>query len=587
MLIGALSGLVAVLVFGTAMQLQDMPPSISFFYLVLLVFMGAVFGVFFRYQLGAYAATLSSGLLYGLLLWLIGPLTLVSAVMGHGPTWSAGEVGAAFPSLIGHLLYGGLTGFLFYVGSTLGWPLLAEPPAPAGEHQPTRRIVILGGGFGGISVAQHLEKLGARDPNLEITLISSSNYLLFTPMLAEVASSGLEAQHISAPVRAALFFTRFHRAEVDRIDSEAQIVRIRTGGSRLVEELAYDHLVLALGSVPHFHNLPGVAEHSFTLKTLQDATLLRNHVITMLEHADIERDEAERRRLLTFVVAGAGFAGTEVVAELFDLAYSVLRYFPHVSAKDLRFVLIHSRERILPEISADLADFALRRLQARGIEFLLNRRVASATAQQVQLDDDTELPTYTLVWTAGNRPNPVLATLPCEKNRSGAVTAEATLQVKGFPNIWAVGDCAQIPDIHHQDLFYPPTAQHALREGRLVAENVHAVLRGKPPKVFHFRTIGTLVALGHRTGVAEIRGWKFSGLLAWLMWRTIYLSKLPGLEKKVRVAFDWALDLFFPRDIVLTMTLPPPTVSQITGRQAEPRVQGSPSISDAPEEHRL
>jgi NADH dehydrogenase len=253
----------------------------------------------------------------------------------------------------------------------------------------------------------------------------------------------------------------------------------------------------------------------------------------------------------------------------------------------LRFVLIHSRERILPEISPDLADFALKRLQARGIEFLLNRRVASASAQHVHLDDDTDLPTYTLVWTAGNRPNPALTTLPCDKTRSGAVIAEATLQVKGFPNIWAVGDCARIPNVRNQDHFYPPTAQHAQREGRHVAENIIAVLRGKPPKAFRFRTLGTLVALGHRTGVAEIRGWKFSGLLAWLMWRTIYLSKLPGLEKKVRVALDWTIELFFPRDIVLTMNLPAPRVSH----QAEPHIGHrpvrGPALSDATEEQPL
>jgi NADH dehydrogenase len=578
---------VAVLVFGTAMQLQDMPPSVSFFYLALLVFMGAVFGLVFRYQPGAYAGTLSSGLLFGLLLWLIGPLTLVSAMMGHGPTWSVGEVSAAFPSLIGHLLYGGLTSFLFYVGATVVRFLLPEPAITPGVREPVRHVVILGGGFAGISAAQQLEKLCARDSSLEITLVSSSNYLLFTPMLAEVASSGLEAQHISTPARAALFFTRFHRAEVEMVDSEAQLVRIRTGGSSPAVALTYDHLVLALGSVPHFHDLPGVAENSFALKTLQDATVLRNHVITMLERADSEPDEAERRRLLTFVVAGAGFAGTEMIAELFDLAHSVLRYYPHVSAGDLRFVLIHSRERILPEISADLADFALRKLQARGIEFLLNRRVASATYQSVQLNDGTDLPTYTLVWTAGNRPNPALATISCEKNQAGAVVVDATLQVKGFTNMWAVGDCAQIPDVHNQGQFHPPTAQHALRQGWIAAENVFAALQGKPPKVFRFHTLGTLVALGHRTGVAEIRGWKFSGFLAWLMWRTIYLSKLPGLEKKVRVAFDWALDLFFPRDIVLTMNQPTPTVSQITGHRAGHGPGRSRSAQDATEEHEL
>ena len=403
-------------------------------------------------------------------------------------------------------------------------------------------------------------------------------------MLAEVASSGLEAQHISAPLRAALLRTRFHRAEVEMIDTEAQIVRIRAGASIPVEALTYDHLVLALGSAPHFHNLPGVAENAFTLKTLQDATVLRNHVILLLEQADVEPDEAERRRQLTFVVAGAGFAGTEMIAELFDLTHSALRYYPHISTRDLRFVIIHSRDRILPELSADLADYALHKLQARGIEFRLSVRVTRATQDGVQLSDGTIVPTHTLVWTAGNQPNPVLETLPCEKTRTGTIIAEDTLQVKGFDNIWVVGDCARIPDAYNPGQFCPPTAQHALREGKVVAENVSAALRGEPPKVFRFRTLGTLVALGHRTGVAEIKGWKFSGLLAWLMWRTIYLSKLPGLEKKVRVALDWAIDLFFPRDIVLTMNAPTPTLVHSTGSSIEQAAQARGTTNVAAQE---
>ena len=562
-LAGAAAGLVSALLFGRAMQLQDMPVTVSSLYLLILILTGAGFGVTCRYQSGAYAATLSSSLFYGLVLWIVGPLTLVGVMMGHGPTWSIAEVSAAFPSLIGHLFYGGLTGFTFYLLMTVYQQLRPESVTAPAEAKPTRRVVILGGGFGGVSAAQRLEHLHAQDTEIEITLVSLSNYLLFTPMLAEVASSGLEAQHISAPVRAALLHTRFHRAVVEMIDIEAQTVQIRAGASTPVETLAYDHLILALGSIPHYHNLPGVAENTFTLKTLQDATVLRNHVISLLEHADVEPDETERRRQLTFVVAGAGFAGTEMIAELFDLTRSVLRYYPHISSNNLRFVIIHSRDRILPEISAGLADYALRKLQARGIEFLLNVRVASATPDRVQLSDGTIVPTHTLVWTAGNKPNPVLESLPCEKSRAGAVMAEGTLQVKGLDNIWVVGDCAQIPDPYNPGKFYPPTAQHALREGRVVAENVAAALRGKPPQIFRFRTLGTLVALGHRTGVAEIRGWKFSGLLAWLLWRTIYLSKLPGLEKKMRVALDWAIDLFFSRDIVLTISTPNPNLGQI------------------------
>jgi NADH dehydrogenase len=370
--------------------------------------------------------------------------------------------------------------------------------------------------------------------------------------------------------------THVRRATVEAIDTVAQVVRVRASAAMLTEAVPYDHLVLALGSVPRYFGLPGMEEHAFTLKSLHDATQLRNHVIALLERADVEPDEAERHRQLTFVVAGGGFAGTELIAELFDLVQSVLRYYPHIEGRELRFVLVHSGTRVLPEISAELANYALAKLQARGIEFLLGTRVAGATPAAVLLAGGEEVPTRTLVWTAGNQPSPLLQTLPCERNRSGAVVAESTLQVKGLHNVWAVGDCAQIPDAYNEGKPCPPTAQHALREGKVVAENVVAALRAQPLKRFRFRTIGTLVALGHRTAVAEVRGWKFSGLLAWLMWRTIYLSKLPGLEKKMRVALDWTLDLVFPRDIVLTMNPTPRVVPASMARvlpQNEPQLQ--------------
>jgi NADH dehydrogenase len=319
------------------------------------------------------------------------------------------------------------------------------------------------------------------------------------------------------------------------------------------EALPYDHLVLALGAVPNYFGLPGMAEHSFSLKSLEDAMRLRNHVISLLERADVENDPDERRRQLTFVVAGGGFAGAEIVAELYDLAFNVLRYYPHVDPTELSFILIHSRERILTELSPGLANYALHKLQARGIKFMLQTRVSGATASAVLLRDGRAIPTYTIVWTAGNQPNPLLRTLPCERNRHGAVITDETLRVQGLANVWAIGDCAQIPDAFNKGQAYPPTAQHALREGKVVAENIMAVVQGEKPKPFQYKAIGLLVALGHRTGAAELMGRRFSGLLAWFMWRSVYLFKLPGLEKKVRVLLDWTLDLFFSRDIVLTV----------------------------------
>jgi NADH dehydrogenase FAD-containing subunit len=532
--------------------------------LLIAVILGAGFGAIFRYHPESDAASMTGGLLYGLLWWIVGPLTLTSLLRGRVPTWSLAEAAAAFPGLTAHLLYGGVVGVMFYVLTSAYARRYPELPRVS-PGVPATHLLILGGGFGGVTAAQRLEQILARDRNVRITLVSQSNYLLFTPMLAEVAASGLEARHISAPVRAALSRTQFRRAQVESVDVEAQVVRVRPTPISPIETLPYDHLILALGSVPNYYGLPGLGEHAFALKALNDATLLRNHVIGRLEQADIEPNPEESVRQLTFVVAGGGFAGTEMIAELSDLVHSVRRFYPRIQAADLRFVLVHSGARILPELTPALAAYAQRRLEARGIEFLLNTRVAGAKADGVMLVGGREIPTRTLVWTAGNQPHPLLQTLPCKRNPAGAVWATSSLKVSGLRNVWAVGDCAQIPDVYNEGKSCPPTAQHAIRQGAVVAENVVAALHGRSAQAFRFRAIAVLVALGHRTAVAEVRGWRFSGLLAWFMWRTVYLSKLPGLEKKLRVALDWTLDFFFTRDITLTMSVPAPLLSDTAG----------------------
>ena len=576
LLMGAAAGLVSGLVLTASLQVQGRASMVAGLtgpatsglavaaQLLIAVLLGAGFGAIFRYHPESSATSISGGLLYGLLWWIAGPLTLTSLLHGDGPTWSLAEAVAAFPGLIAHLLYGGAIGGTFYI-LTSAYTRRYPAPPPTSVGAPATHLLILGGGFGGVTAAQRLEHLLMRDRTVQITLVSQSNYLLFTPLLAEVAASGLEARHISAPVRAALSRTQFRRAEVESIDVQAQVVCVRSTPTSSVESLRYDHLILALGSVPNYYGLPGLEAHTFALKALNDATLLRNHVIALLEQADVEPNPVERARQLTFVVAGGGFAGTEVIAELFDLVHSVRRFYPRIQLADLRFVLVHSGARILPELSSALAEYAQRKLEARGIEFLLNTRVAAAKADAVTLIGGREIPTRTIVWTAGNQPHPLLQTLPSERNEAGVVRAASSLQVNGLRNVWAVGDCAQIPDGYSGGKSCPPTAQHAIRQGAVVAENVVAALRRRRPKPFRFRIIAVLVALGHRTAVAEVRGWRFSGFLAWFMWRTVYLSKLPGFEKKVRVALDWTLDFFFTRDTVLTMPSPTPTLTETVG----------------------
>jgi NADH dehydrogenase len=563
-LYGALAGLAAGVVFALAMQAEQMRVEITglagvsttgaglILHLVLAAVIGAAVGTQYRHEPGSYAAQITLGVTFGLLGWIAGPLTIRPLAEGHVPDWSIAVASAGFPSLMGHMLYGALTigGLYWAVDRWGGGRMLAR----TGERAEGRvqRIVVLGGGFGGMSAAQTLERITRKRRDLEVTLVSQSNFLLFTPMLAEVASSALEAQHIAAPIRAACPFTSFIHGDVQQIDTEKRQVLVQSRRSAVPQRVSYDHLVLAMGSVPNFYGLPGLAEHAITLKTLEDAVGLRHRVLSQLERADHESDVNVRQRLLTFVVAGGGFAGAETIAELYDLVSSVRRYYQNLRPGDARFVLVHSRDRILPELSAELGAYALEKLSARGIEFRLGRRVAAAAKGSVTLDDGTLIACEAFVWTAGNQPNPLLATMGAEKNRAGQVVVDATLQSPDTPGIWAVGDGAQVPDLTNEGRPCPPTAQHALRQGKRVALNILATIDGRTPKPFRYRATGSLVGLGHRTAAAEIRGLKFSGLLAWFMWRTIYLSKLPGLERKARVALDWALDLVFPRDIVLT-----------------------------------
>lgn len=514
------------------------------------------------------AATLGAGAVAGLLLWLVGPLSIPSLAVEAPPLWSTALVADAFPALVAFVLVGAGTG----LGTSLLVHLVPGRDDETGgivQRTPTR-VVILGGGFGGTAAAQRLQQHFKTDTDVELTLISADNALLFTPMLAEVAGGALEPHHISAPLRAAAPGVVVRRGTATGIDTDHKLVRYRpTGGD--VESLAYDHLVLAVGAVANLRDLPGLDEHAFTMKRLSDAVGLRRHVLRMLERADTETDMAERRRLLAFVVAGAGFAGTETAAELLDLVRSVLRFYPSLRADEPRVVLVHSRSRILPEIGDQLADFALHRLHRRGIEFVLGARVAAADGHEVRLtmkgDGDTPdtervIQTRTLVWTAGNRPNPLLADAGLASTRAGAAGVDETLRVAGHDGVWAVGDCAAVPVSgplrDSEGDAYPPTAQHASRQGAACADNIAAVVRGAPPRPFRHRSLGTLVALGHRTAVAEIRGLRFSGFVAWVMWRAVYLAKLPGVEKKTRVGLDWLLELFFPRDITVVDDEPEP-----------------------------
>lgn len=339
-----------------------------------------------------------------------------------------------------------------------------------------------------------------------------------------------------------------HVREVESIDINEQTVTTTPGLRPQPSVLQYDYLVLALGNVTDFRGLRGLPEHAIPFKNLGDALFIRNHVIHALEEAAIEHDDAAfRKQLLTFVVAGGGFSGVEVMAELNDFVRDVIRNYRELDPQEVRMVLLHSSDRILPELDEKLALYAQKILQKRQVEIRLNTRLQAATGDEAILSDGSRIPTKTLISTVPSSPNPLIDSLNLPKER-GRLKVDAGLKVEGTENIWALGDCALVPLAGGG--FSPPTAQFAIRQARTAAQNIVAALRGGETKTFRFKELGKLGALGHRSAVAQMLGVNVSGFLAWFLWRTIYLMKLPGWGRRMKVAASWTFDLFLPPDLV-------------------------------------
>lgn len=411
----------------------------------------------------------------------------------------------------------------------------------------TTRIIILGGGFGGIYTAIELEKIFKNRQDIQITLVNQDNFLLFTPMLHEVAASDLDPSDIVNPIHKLLHKTQFFCGSVDAVDLKKRVVTVSHGIEFHSHELRFDHLVLSLGTVTHFYGLPGLMENALTMKSLGDAIYLRNRMISLLEEADFECSKQFRNKLLTVVVAGGGFAGVETVAAIHDFLNEVVGFYPNLSTKNIKVVLAHSGKTILPELNESLGIYAGRLLEKRGVEIRYQTRVQSFEDNTVIFSDGTSLKSSTVVWTAGSAPNPLIATIDCSKEK-GRVLVNKTLELPDYPNVWALGDCAAIPKSEKE--FQPPTAQHAIREAKTVARNIAAKLSNRSLSNFNFKTIGQLASLGHRKGVAQVFGLRFSGFFAWWLWRTVYLLKLPRFEKRMRVAINWTLDVLFSKDNV-------------------------------------
>jgi NADH:ubiquinone reductase (H+-translocating) len=410
------------------------------------------------------------------------------------------------------------------------------------------RILIVGGGFAGVTAAIELAKRCAGVLPVDVTLLSERNFFLFTPMLAEAATGAVDTRHVLYPIRplCGKWGVEFGEMAVESIDLERRVVLARHSRSPVRQQVHYDRLVLALGARPNLAIAPGAAAHALSFKAAGDAVRIRNHVIDLFEAAALADDPTTRRRLLTFVVVGAGHAGTELMAALEELTRGILlRHYPSIPPDTIRLVLAGSA--ILPQTATNLAAYTKEQLVGRGIQ-LETTRAAKVAPDGLHLQDGRVIPSHCVIWTAGNRVNPMIDALPLAKTRDGRLTVNGFFEVEGAPGVYALGDNAAQLDPHTGEL-YPATAQVALRQGRALADQIVAELTGRERRPFGFRLLGEMVPLSRRTAVADLRGLKLTGFPAWWIWKTVYMLKLPTLASRLRVVLDWTVELFFERDV--------------------------------------
>lgn len=420
-----------------------------------------------------------------------------------------------------------------------------------------KRILILGGGFAGVECTRKLESYFKHNSDVEIILVSEDNFLLFTPMLPQVASGMIETRHIIIPIRTICKKTTFYEGRVKNIDPYGKYVRLYGTNEKRGTTLEYDFLVIALGSQTNFFGNKSVETYAYTMKSLNDAVVLRNRIIDMLEQAENETDPILRHSLLTFVIVGAGFAGIETAGELHDFLVDAKKYYPKISEKDIRVVVLEALPVVLPGFSEKLAKFTKDKLIQRGIEIMLNTLVVSFDGSEVLIKDTTKniktdeeprsIQTKTLVWTAGITPVDTIKNSLFKTDR-GRVISNEYLEVPDFQGVYVIGDCSLTID-PKTNKPYPPTAQNAEAEARIAAYNLYATITGKPKKKIDYESKGQMAIIGKRTAIAQIYGINIYGFLAWWIWRIVYLRKVPKFNKRLRILLDWTADLFFDRDI--------------------------------------
>ena len=440
----------------------------------------------------------------------------------------------------------------------------------------TKRVVIVGGGFGGVTCARTLRRLMPAEA-CEIVLFNRENHMVFHPLLPEVAGASLNPDAVAAPLRQMLKGVRCRTESVRAIDVERQTVEFEAHDGHS-GSLPYDHVVVACGRSVNLGAVPGMSDHAFALKSVGDAMALRSHVIQQLENAEVSSDPLQRRRYLSFLIIGAGFSGVEVAGEINDLVRHSTRFYPNISPDEISVMLVHSRDHILPEIGCELRTFAEQKMRAAGITIRLNERVAAATVDGVELADGRRLRGATVVCTVGTGVPLLVERMQVEKDRGSLVT-ESDMRLQGSATAWAIGDCARIVNAHDGSIS-PPTGQFAERQGRQVAENIARAIAGDPTRPFSYKPLGVFCAIGGRHAVAEILGRRVSGFAAWFLWRAIYLFKLPSWSRRVKVGADWAWDLLFARDLVNLKTDPTERVSHAHFRAGDFVFrQGDPALN--------
>jgi NADH dehydrogenase len=415
------------------------------------------------------------------------------------------------------------------------------------ENTEKRRIIILGSGFAGAYCAKSLER-SIKKLNLDVVMVDRHNYFVFYPLLVEAGTGTLQPRHAVVPIRAFLKRIRFVMADIESVDTSAQTVRIDVAGDSGTQTLHYDHLVLAMGSVSNLPPVPGLIEYAYEMKSVGHAVALRDRVIQLLEEANASDDPAYRRALLHLVVVGGNFTGVEVAGEFQEYMSKAVRVYPNLSEEDCRVTLIDRGHAVLKALEdEELSQWSAEHLRRRGIELRLGESVDAIYADHAVLQSNKQkLPTHTVIWCAGIAAPPLLAEMPVPLDGHGYLLCDRELRVQGFENIWGIGDCAVNIDADGKS--YPATAQHATREGKHLAKNLDRVLQGKPPTVCNVKTLGALAAFGRFDAVAKILGWRFTGFVAWFLWRTVYLAKIPGFTRGLRVAIDWTVALLFDRE---------------------------------------